>query len=72
MYWVAVEYWNMGCRQIASGRGLLGGKVHGGYLVLYELVKEPDDIVVLWLLYPYRIITLDSYKHNRDDTPWRK
>ena len=27
-----------------------------------------DNIVVWWLLYPYRIITLGSNKHNGDDT----
>ena len=25
-----------------------------------------DNVVVLWLLYPYRIITLGSNKHNTD------
>jgi len=29
-----------------------------------------DNIVVLWLLYPYRIITLGSNKHNGDEDPW--
>ena len=31
---------------------------------------KPDNIVVLWLLYHYRIITLGSNKHNWDDAPW--
>jgi len=30
----------------------------------------PDNMVVLWLLYPYRIITLGSNKHNGDYPPW--
>ena len=29
-----------------------------------------DNIVLLWLLYPYRIITLGSNKQNGDDAPW--
>jgi len=32
----------------------------------------PDNIVVLWLLYPYRIITLGSNTHNGDDGPWSR
>ena len=28
-----------------------------------------DNIVVLWLLYPNRIITLGSDRHNGDDAP---
>jgi len=51
----------MGCRQLTggvdcygseecmecSGRGLLGCREGGGYLVLYEGVKEPDNIFLL-------------------------
>ena len=35
-----------------------------------DKLYTPDNIVVLWLLYPYRIITLVSNKHNGDDAPW--
>ena len=35
-----------------------------------DKLYTPDNIFVLWLLYPYRIITLCSNKHNGDDAPW--
>ena len=35
-----------------------------------DKLSAPDNIVVLWLLNPYRIIILGSNKHNGDDAPW--
>jgi len=35
-----------------------------------DKLYTPDNIVVLWLLYPYRIINVGSNKHNRDGTTW--
>jgi len=32
-----------------------------------DKLYTPENIVVLWLLYPSRIITLGSNKHNGDD-----
>jgi hypothetical protein len=40
------------------------GGLHEKHLVAF------DNMVVLWLLYPYRIITLGSNRHNGDDDPW--
>ena len=40
------------------------------HVVDVDKLYTPDNIVVLWLLYPYRIITLGSNKHNGDDGPW--
>ena len=37
---------------------------------MVDKLYTPDNIVVLWLLYPYRIIPLGSNKHNGDDAPW--
>ena len=37
-----------------------------------DKLYTPDNIVVLRLLYPYRIITLGSNKHNEDDAPWNQ
>ena len=35
-----------------------------------DKLYTPDNIVVLWLLYPYRIIILGSNKHN-GERGWR-
>jgi len=35
-----------------------------------DKLYTPGNIVVLWLLYPYRTIALGSNKHNGDDAPW--
>jgi len=40
------------------------------HVVDIDKLYTPDNIVVLWLLYPYTIITLGSNKHNEDDVPW--
>ena len=34
-----------------------------------DKLYTPDNIAVLRLLYPYRIVTLGSNKHNGDDDP---
>ena len=35
-----------------------------------DKLYTPANIVVSWMLYPYRIITLGSNKHKGDDAPW--
>ena len=44
--------------------------VHAPWGAVVDKLYIPDNVVVLWLLYPYRIITLGSNKHNGDDAPW--
>ena len=34
-----------------------------------DKLDTPDNIVLIWLLYPYRIITLGYNKHNGGDGP---
>jgi len=40
------------------------------HVVDVDKLRTPDNIVVLWLLCHYRIITLGSNKHIGDDAPW--
>ena len=37
---------------------------------LHTHTHTHDNIVVLWLPYPYRLITLGSNKHTGEDAPW--
>jgi len=37
----------------------------------FDKLYTPRNIVVLWLLYPYRIINVGYNKHNGDDAPWK-
>jgi hypothetical protein len=42
------------------------------HVVDVDRLYTPDNRVVLWMLYLYRIITLISNKHNGDDAPWNR
>ena len=45
------------------------GKGGRDLVLRVDMLYTPDNTVVLLPLYPYRVITLGSNKHNGDDAP---